>query len=218
MNKRFVTGFILLILFTTFISKNEISLNKFKVKTIEIENNEIFDKKKLINDISFLYERNMIFLNSHDIKKRIQQKSLIKSLKIKKIYPNKLVIKISERKPIAILIDKDKKYFLGKKLVLIEYKEISKYKNLPLVYGDRENFEILFNNLKKINFPIEIINEYYFFETKRWDFVTKDEQTIKLSSNNYDKSLKNFLKIKDQSNFEKYKIFDYRLSHQLILR
>ena len=45
-----------------------------------------------------------------------------------------------------------------------------------------------------------------------------NKKVIKLPSKNYKESLRNFLKIRLNSNFEKYKIFDYRLNNQLILK
>ena len=45
-----------------------------------------------------------------------------------------------------------------------------------------------------------------------------NEKTVKLSSDNYEKNLKNFMSIKQDKNFSKYKIFDYRISNQLILK
>ena len=48
--------------------------------------------------------------------------------------------------------------------------------------------------------------------------MTKKNQTIKLPSKDYIQSLENFIFLKDQANFEKYKIFDYRINQQLILK
>ena len=48
--------------------------------------------------------------------------------------------------------------------------------------------------------------------------MTKKNQTIKLPMEDYIQSLENFILLKDQANFEKYKIFDYRISQQLILK
>ena len=58
----------------------------------------------------------------------------------------------------------------------------------------------------------------FLFETKRWDLITIDNKTIKLPIADYDKSLENFVKLKDQTNFSKYNIFDYRIYDQLILK
>ena len=219
MKNRLIISASLLILFTTFISQNKISFNKYKVQELIIKNNKIIKKDELLKDLSFLYGQNMIFLNSFEIKKKIKNQNFIESFEIKKIYPNKLIVKIIEKEPIAIFIDeKNKKYFLGKKLELIQFKEISKYNNLPTVYGGNENFKKLYKNLVAINFPINAIKRYNFFETNRWNLIMEDEKVIKLPASEYKKSLKNFMEIRINRNFEKYKIFDYRLKNQLILK
>ena len=41
---------------------------------------------------------------------------------------------------------------------------------------------------------------------------------IKLPAKNYDKILRKFLEIRSNRNFDKYKVFDYRLEGQLILK
>ena len=41
--------------------------------------------------------------------------------------------------------------------------------------------------------------------------INYKDQTIKLPISDYNISFKNFLDLKDQASFEKYKIFDYRL-------
>ena len=72
--------------------------------------------------------------------------------------------------------------------------------------------------LKKINYPLNEIKKFYLFESKRWDIVTKENQTIKLPIKNYEISLQNFINLKDQINFRKYKTFDYRINDQIILK
>ena len=89
---------------------------------------------------------------------------------------------------------------------------------MPIVYGDRRSFTDFYKVLKKINYPFNEIEKFYLFESKRWDIVTKDQQTIKLPIKNYEISLKNFINLKDQINFRKYKIFDYRINNQIILK
>ena len=89
---------------------------------------------------------------------------------------------------------------------------------MPIVFGDKKNFQVFYNDLKNINFPISEIKVFYLFESKRWDLVTNNNQTIKLPIKNYIKSLQNFVNLKNQSIFQKYKIFDYRISDQLILK
>tara|TARA_B100000575_G_scaffold159702_1_gene127594 strand:- start:3917 stop:4576 length:660 start_codon:yes stop_codon:yes gene_type:complete len=219
MRNKTIFGIALFILFSTFISQNKFTVNKFKIKEIKIENNKILEDQELIEIFSFLYNKNIIFLSSYEIKKNIDQNSFIEKIEIKKIFPNKLVIKVFEKEPIAILIDKyQKKYYLGKKTDLIDYRNILKFKNLPIVKGERKSFKKLFNNLNKINFPTEEILVYRFFGLDRWNIEMIDKKILKLPAKNYTESLINFINIKDKTNFEKYKIFDYRLNNQLILK
>ena len=219
MRNKPIFGIALFILFSTFISHNKFTINKFGIKEIKIENNKILEDQELKNIFSFLYGKNIIFLNSYELKKNIDQKSFIEKIKIKKIFPDKLVIKVFEKEPIAILIDKyQKKYYLGKKTDLIEFRKILKYENLPIVKGEPKNFKKLFDNLIKINFPTDQILRYRYFKVNRWNIEMIDKKIIKLPEKNYTESLTNFMNIKDKSNFEKYKIFDYRLNNQLVLK
>tara|TARA_E500000178_G_C16710689_1_gene612534 strand:+ start:34 stop:693 length:660 start_codon:yes stop_codon:yes gene_type:complete len=219
MKNRFILGITLFILFSTFISQKKITINKFKIQEIKIENNNTLEDRELVKAFSFLYNKNLIFMNSFELKKIIDKKSFIKKLEIKKIFPDKLVIKVFEKEPIAILIDKyQKKFYLGRKIDLIEYRKIQKYENLPVVEGEQNNFKILYNNLIKINFPTEQVLSYRYFKVNRWDIEMKDKKILKLPAKNYNKALINFIDIEDKTNFKKYKIFDYRLNNQLILK
>ena len=199
MRNKPIFGIALFILFSTFISQNKFTINKFEIKEIKIENNEILEDQELINIFSFLYGKNIIFLNAYELKKNIDQKSFIEKIEIKKIFPDKLVIKIFEREPVAILIDKNKKkFFLGKKIDLIQYRKILKYENLPIVEGKQKEFKILFNNLIKINFPTEKILSYHLFKLNRWDIKMTDQIILKLPEKNYEENLINFMSIKDK--------------------
>ena len=219
MINRPIIGIALLILFSTFISQNEITINKFKILEIKIENNNILEDQELIKFFSFLYNKNIIFLNSYDLKKEIKKINFIKKVEIKKIFPNKLIIKIFEKEPIAILINKDKKkFYLGEKIDLIDYRKIPKYENLPVVKGEQKSFKSLFENLTKINFPTEQILSYRLLKLNRWDIEMNDKKIIKLPTKNYTEALISFTNIRNKTNFEKYKIFDYRLESQLILK
>ena len=69
-----------------------------------------------------------------------------------------------------------------------------------------------------MNFPFNLIKNYYFFESNRWNLETYEKKIIKLPTENYIESLKNFIKLQKTNDFEKFKIFDYRMNNQLILK
>ena len=75
-----------------------------------------------------------------------------------------------------------------------------------------------YNNLKKNYFKINKIKAFYYFEVGRWDIALKDNRVIKLPEVDYEKVLMQVDVVLNDSNFSKYKIFDYRIKDQLILQ
>ncbi len=218
MKKRLIIALSLLILLTTINLQQSFVISKFNLKTIVIENNLLLKDKDIKNSLIPFYNKNLIFLNNNEFKKVLMQNSFIESFNIKKKYPSTLKVKIFEKKPIVILQNKKNKFYLSEKIDLIEFKNFPNYQNLPYVLGNKDDFKIFYKNLKKINFPLDIIKKYTLFESNRWDLETKNNQVIKLPSKNYTKSLENFLNLKNKNDFEKYELFDYRISNQLILK
>ena len=218
MKKRLVIAVALLILFTTITLHPKIAISKFNLKKINIENNFLLSKKDIKKLLIPIYDTNLIILRNKEIENLLTKNSLIESFNIKKKYPNALKIKIFEKKPIAILQNKKKKFYLSEKIDLIEFKDLPDYQNLPYVFGNKDEFEIFYNNLIKINFPFNQIKKYTLYETNRWDLLTKNNNMIKLPSKNYMESLQNYLNLQNKNDFKKYKIFDYRIDNQLILK
>ena len=218
MRIRLVIAASLIILLTTINSKQNFVVSTFSLKKIIIENNLLLTDKDIKSLLVPIYDKNLLFLENDEVKKALMQSSYIASFNIQKKYPSTLKIKIFEKKPVAILFYKKKKYYLTEKIDLIDFKNLEGYENLPYVFGNKDRFRTLYNNLKKIDFPLKIIKDYTYFETQRWDLKTKNNQVIKLPSKKYTKSLENFLNLKSKNDFEKYRLFDYRISNQLILK
>ncbi len=219
MKNRFLVAISLLFLLTTYKTKNNNNIFfKLQIENVTIENNKIVSKEEIQKNISFIYDTNIFSITSKTIEESLKKIEFIESFKIKKIYPNELKIKIFEKKPIAILQNKQEKKYYTSSGSVINYIKLKEFEALPIVFGDEKNFNIIYNDLKIINFPINEIKKFFLFESKRWDLVTNKNQTIKLPVNNYAQSLENFLNIKDEANLKKFKIFDYRIKNQLILK
>ena len=218
MKKRFIIAIVFLVLFSTYKPQSLSFINIFNLEKIEIENNLILKDKFIKKNFFFLYNKNLVFLKKSDVEKILSRIDFIKSFEVKKIYFNKIIIKIFEEIPIVILQNKKKKFYLNKNIELINYVDLENFKDLPIVFGNKENFKIFYANLKKIDFPIDIITRYYLFESQRWDLEIYQKKIIKLPVKNYVKSLKNFMSFRKQLNYNKYKIFDYRINNQLILK
>lgn len=213
--------FLLLVFFvilTTYTPKFEsLNISNLSIKKILIKNNKIIKTEYLKKKIDFLYDKNIIFLKNYEIKEKIKNEPFIDSFSIKKIYPNTLKINITEKIPIAIVQHKKKKFYITEKGDLIVFKKLKVYENLPIVFGNGKKYYSFYKDLRRIEFPIEEIKSFYFYETGRWDLILKNEKTIKLPTQEYIFSLQSFLNSRLKSEFENYKIFDYRIKDQLIL-
>ena len=160
MKKRLIIGLLLLFLFSTYNVKfNKTFFSNLQIKSITIENNKIIYEEEIKEKLSFLYETNFFSLRIKDIEKKLKEIQFIESYQIKKIYPNNLRIKIIEQKPIAIIQRmKQKKYFTDRG-DLIDFRDIKKFKDLPIVFGDEKSFLAFYSNLKNINFPFKEIEK-----------------------------------------------------------
>ena len=216
---KFTLLFFLLLIFSTYVPKNQNEKKSLvlPIKNIKVKNTKIIDEKLLIENLSYLIGKNILLIDKDKIKFTIMNFDFVSSFKIKKIYPQTIEIIINEKKPVAIYMDGKKRLFISEKGKMINYIELQEFSNLPIVFGKKIKFKSFFDELKKINFPINEIKSLHYLDIGRWDIVLKSNKTIKLPVKNYLKSLENFLIIKNNKNFTKYEIFDYRISDQLIL-
>ena len=218
MKKRIIIALILLISLTTITSDQKIIFSIFSLKKITIENNSLLKENDIKKSLEPIYDKNLLQLNNKEIKKILLQNSLIDSFKIKKKYPNTLEIEIFEKKPIAILFDKKKKFYISEKIDLIDYNMLNIDNNLPYVLGNKDDFKIFYDNLRKIKFPFNSVKKYILYENNRWDLETLNNKTIKLSPQNYKDNLEHYLNLINKKEFKKYNLYDYRIKNQLILK
>lgn len=218
MKQRTIIAFSLLILFTTITFQLNLKIEKFNLKEIIIKNNFLIKDQEIRKSLTPIYNKNLIFLKNIEIKEILMKNSFIEGFKIQKKYPQTIIIEVFEKKPIGVLIDKKKKFYISEKIDLIEFKDLQNFKNLPLVFGDIKDFKEIHNIFKKLKFPLEHISKFFLLETNRWDLKTRNNITIRLPATNYEKSLKNYLNLMKNNNIKKYRIFDYRINGQLILK
>ena len=218
MKKRTIIALTLFLLLTTISSQQKLVISKFSIKDVQVENNFLIKENDIKKLLFPIYGKNLIFLKNEEIKRVLIKHTFVESFKVKKKYPNTLEIKIFEKKPFAILIKKKNKFYLSEKLELIEFKKLINNQEMPYIFGDEKKFEILYENLKKINFPLKDIKKYTLYETNRWDLEITKKRIIRLPSENYIKSLENYLELMNKKNLQKYKVFDYRINNQLILK
>ena len=220
---RLIKSFLLITLFiilTTYNSSNQKKVKGifFEIKNIIIEDTSLINLVKLKTDLEFLRGTSLFFLDEKKILDVISKYDFISNMSLKKSYPNTIKIIISEKIPIAIQILGNKKFYItleGEKLIFLDSEF---YKDLPVIFGDQKNFNSFYAEINQSNFTSSEVKAFYYFDVGRWDIVLKNDKIIKLPKNNYMKILKKIDIVLTDSNFSKFKIFDYRIEGQLILK
>ena len=88
----------LLLLSTYSIQNHSFFSSKFNIKKIIIQNNLIIENEIVEKKLSYLYDENILFLDRKNLEIKLKEIDFIESYKIKKIYPDKLIVKIFEKK------------------------------------------------------------------------------------------------------------------------
>lgn len=208
-----------LILFSTY-SPNYVSNNKsiiFGLENIKLEGLKVLNEKDLTIKLEPLKGLSLFRINQKMIKSHLKEFDFISSFTVKKIYPKTLKIKINEKKPIAVYIDKKNKFYVTIDDNFINYEEFEQYHDLPTIFGKEIKLDNFFKKIESISFPLEKIKSFHYFEIGRWDLILKNGRVIKLPTDDFIDKLENFMSISDNERFERYKIFDYRIKDQLIL-
>ena len=200
------------------VQKKKISI--FSIENINIDGIVNVNETKFKNKINKFFGESLFFFNSKELKKIAREFNFIKEIKIKKIYPDTLNIILKENEPIAILIENNRKILILEMGNTISNYRTDKTISLPLVSGKnaKKNFYNFYETLKKVNFDTELIEEFKYFSIDRWDIILKSGKIIKLPTERLESSIEKFISIYDKDNFNNFKIFDFRINGQLILK
>ena len=191
----------------------------FKIKNIKIVNNYLIDESKIIKKLTQINEKNILFIKRNDIEKPLKSIEFLEKIEVKKKYPNTIIIKVYETKPVAILFKKNSKYLLDSSSNLIPYKKNMLFDDLPNVFGDgaEKDFIIFFNQLGNNNFSTEQIKNFYYFQIGRWDLQLLNNKIIKFPLNKTAEAIQQSVKLLDRKDFGNYNIIDLRIQGKIIV-
>ena len=216
-SKKLLVYFFLLII-TSSISNNSINNFKFgKILNINISGLAQEENQILINKVKILNLDNIFFINKKDIDEIFSSNSLIESFEIFLKYPHTIDIKIEKTNFLAKINQKGKLFLIGSNGKLTPYK--FDHNNLPFIFGIPKVREFLkFKNiLDKSKFSFEQIESLYFFPSKRWDLMLKNNILIKLPSNLEQDTLDILYRFLKDDNGNNFSIIDFRNKNQIIV-
>ena len=216
-SKKLLVYFFLLII-TSSISNNSLNNFKFgKILNINISGLAQEENQILLNKVESLNLDNIFFINKKDIDEIFSSNPLIESFEIFLKYPDNIEIKIKKTKFLAKINLEGKLFLIGSNGKLIPNK--FDYNNLPFIFGIPKVREFLkFKNiLDKSKFSFEQIESLYFFPSKRWDLMLKNNILIKLPSKLEQGTLDILYEFLKDHNGNKSIIIDFRNKNQIIV-
>ena len=191
----------------------------FKIQNIEIKNNFLIKKSEIEAKLNNIHNKNIFFIKRLDIEKPLKEIAFLEKIEVKKKYPNTVIVKIFETKPVAILYKNKTKYLLDSSSNLISFEGNMNYNELPSVFGEEaeNNFIDFFDQLKKNQFPNKQIKNLYYFQIGRWDLQLLDNKIIKFPHNNTDEAIIKSVELLDREDFKNYDIIDLRIDDKIIV-
>ncbi len=214
--------FLFLILFFLSSFNNQMFIEKkklfYNLKSIEVIGLDSLINQEIEQNLNFLKNSNIFFINKEIFKDQIDKYNFIESYNIYKIYPSKIILQLKQAEFLAYTIINNETFFVGSNGKFISIEKFSNYKDLPVIFGK-------FTAKKFINFKGAIyksdlnynnIKEIFFYPSGRIDIKNKDKILIKLPMKNIEESLIIANKIINNKNFNN-NIIDLRISNQLIL-
>jgi cell division protein FtsQ len=81
----------------------------------------------------------LAFLDVNDVRERLERVPLIKSAAVRKLYPNELVINLTEREPHAIWQNNGELFIIAADGTVIDLMQDERFVGLPLVVGENAN-------------------------------------------------------------------------------
>ena len=206
---------------STFNNLNLDKLNIFKIKDIEVfeenlgTNNTI--KNDLIKKLMIFKNQNILLVNKEQINSQILKNEWVLKFSIKKEYPSKLIVNFKKAVPIAKTIIDDEVFYVGSNFKLIT--SDSSYENLPNIFGNPEMNDLkeLLNKIRLSKISYKIVSDFYYLKSGRWNLKTKNNILIKLHKNEVIKSLNLASKMLTKKDIVIHNTIDFTVRNQIIV-
>ena len=94
------------------------------------------------------------------------------------------------------------------------------FENLAEVTGEGalNKFSNFYSTLEKTELNLKMIKKFNYHSINRWDLILSNGKLIKLPPENYLESVTKFIEIYEKTSFEKFKVFDFRIKNELIVK
>ena len=191
----------------------------FKIQNIIIVNNHLIDESEIIEKLTGIYEKNILFIERNDIERPLKSIGFLEKIEVKKKYPNTIIINIYETKPVAILFKENSKYLLDSSSNLMPFNKSMPFGDLPSIFGEgaEKDFINFFNQLGNNNFSTKQVKNFYYFQIGRWDLELLNNQVIKFPISKVPEAIQQSVELLARKEFGNYNIIDLRIHGKIVV-
>ena len=165
--------------------------NGFLIKNIDLTGNNIIKRSEILNTFESYKNKNIFNVDLLKIHSALLSNRWIENLEIKRILPNTIKIKITEKKAVAIWQTKFGNNLITQKGDVISDTEINNFYNtLPIIIGKEANKKASYI-LKILKGNPELYNRIWsisYVNKRRWNIHLKEGLTILFPKNNLKKA------------------------------
>ena len=219
--KKYFLYFIIFLLLSTI---NNLSLIRSKellsnVKTIEVSGLKNHLNMSIKKNFEFLLNNNIFQIDQELLKNKLDLYNYLQNYRVFKIYPSKIIIKLTQTNLLATTIKDNQKYIIGSNGKLINFEIFNLNNDLPHVFGNfsSEDFISLTKIINQTDLGYKNIKDIFIFPSGRWDIKTKNNITIKLPKEDTKYALIKAQNIIKSNVLNDNNIIDLRIANQVIL-
>lgn len=173
----------------------------FHIADVEIEGRKILTDAEIMAALGYQPGQSLVFLDANAARERLLQNPLVLKATVRKLYPDKIAIDVTEREPFALWQRGDKIAVIGQDGTVIDGVQGSRFANLPLLVGqgaDTAAKTILaalepYPELRKDIYAVVRVGD------RRWNLRLTNGMDVKLPEHGYAEAISAFVKLDKSS-------------------
>jgi cell division septal protein FtsQ len=202
---------------TTYHLNKEVNLPFLKINKVELSNTSNIEEFIKNRVIEYCLKKSLLNINQNRLKKILLDSKWVKNFSLKKKFPDTVIIKIQEFKPIALFSNKEVFYLINENFDLtnkiVNYKE---YEIYPIYSGkfNKNSFLNFYNFLAKFDY-LQNINEIKHKTDNQWEIYTKKNLIILFGDYDFTKQFKilNYILNKNKKDY----LIDLRVEDRMVI-
>lgn len=193
-----------------------------KVEDIYILGRQDLSHTQLLDKVNVKRGTPLLAVNADEIRNRIMELPPVHSASVRRLWPNRLLITVEERVPIALWQKQQILFPIDKEGVTLTYQRAENFSNLPVIVGD-EAPKLTYELLNALDSYPEVKSQLKaatYVSGRRWDLHLKSGMLIKLPDGDVNAGLKRLARFADEHLIfaKPIAVVDLRLQDRVVVK